>query len=110
MADDLDVLVVGAGPVGLMLASELARHGARCRVVDVSEAPSTRSKAMGVHARTLEIFEQLGIADEALARGRPVHAVNTYSAATGAEGPSVRRIAHVSFEDLDSPYPFILSL
>jgi 2-polyprenyl-6-methoxyphenol hydroxylase-like FAD-dependent oxidoreductase len=81
-APDEAVLVVGAGPTGLMMAAELARHGVRARLVDAAPEPSTRSKAIGVQARTLEIFEHLGIAGEALASGRPIHGVNLTSTST----------------------------
>ncbi len=52
----VDVLVVGAGPTGMMLAGELLRHGVSVRVVDAAAAPATLSKAVGVHARSLEIL------------------------------------------------------
>ena len=48
MAADTDVLVVGAGPVGLMLACELGRHGVRCRIVDKLAARADACKAIGV--------------------------------------------------------------
>jgi 2-polyprenyl-6-methoxyphenol hydroxylase-like FAD-dependent oxidoreductase len=98
----VDVLVVGAGPTGLLLAGELARHGLRPRLVDKLAAPSSKSKALGVHARTLEIWEDLGIVDEALARGRKLYGMNLYA---GAD-----RLAHLSLDELDSPYPFVLVL
>jgi 2-polyprenyl-6-methoxyphenol hydroxylase-like FAD-dependent oxidoreductase len=57
-----DVLVVGAGPVGLTVAAELARHGARCRIIDKLAAPSGYCKAIGVTPRTLEVWEDMGVA------------------------------------------------
>jgi 2-polyprenyl-6-methoxyphenol hydroxylase-like FAD-dependent oxidoreductase len=57
-----DVLVVGAGPVGLTMACELARHGVRCRIIDRAAAPSTYCRAIGVTPRTLEVWEDMGIA------------------------------------------------
>lgn len=97
-----DVLVVGAGPVGLTLAAELLRHGVPCRVVDMNEGPSIWSKAAAVHARTLEVFEAMGVVDEALARGRQLHGVGLYA--------GQKRISHFSTDSMDSPYPFILGL
>jgi 2-polyprenyl-6-methoxyphenol hydroxylase-like FAD-dependent oxidoreductase len=99
----LDALVVGAGPVGLVMASELRRHGLSCRIIDKNEGPSIWSKAQIVHARTLECFQDMGIVDEALARGRQV---------TGARimTPELKNIARVSLGGIDSPHPFFLSL
>jgi 2-polyprenyl-6-methoxyphenol hydroxylase-like FAD-dependent oxidoreductase len=57
-----EVLVVGAGPVGLTMAAELARHGQRCRIIDRLDAPSGFCKAIGVTPRTLEVWEDMGIA------------------------------------------------
>ncbi len=51
-------MIVGAGPVGLTMAAELARHGLSCRVIDQAAAPSTTSKALAIFPRTLEVFEQ----------------------------------------------------
>jgi len=57
-----DILVVGAGPVGLSLAIDLARHGVRCRIVDKAAAPLVYCRAIGVTPRTLEVWERMGIA------------------------------------------------
>ena len=64
-----DVLVVGAGPVGLTMAAELARHGARCRIVDKLAAPSGYCKAIGVTPRTLEVWEDMGVARAMIEHG-----------------------------------------
>ncbi|KAA2213570.1 FAD-dependent monooxygenase [Teichococcus oryzae] len=64
-----EILVVGAGPVGLTLASELARHGARCRIIDRLAAPSPYCRAIGVTPRTLEVWDDMGIAREMLEAG-----------------------------------------
>ncbi|MEI8258350.1 MAG: FAD-dependent monooxygenase, partial [Deltaproteobacteria bacterium] len=82
------------------LACALARHGVACRVVEQGAAPSRLSRASGVHARTLEVLEALGCAEDLIARGRRLYGTNVYA---GAE-----RLVHVSFDDLDSPYPFVL--
>lgn len=66
------VLVVGAGPVGLSAAHELARHGVRVRLVDAAAGPATTSRALATHARTLETYDQMGILDELLPRGQRV--------------------------------------
>ena len=62
MVRSLDALVVGAGPVGMTMALELVRHGLSCRVVDLAAAPTLHSKAQVVHARTLEILSDMGVA------------------------------------------------
>jgi 2-polyprenyl-6-methoxyphenol hydroxylase-like FAD-dependent oxidoreductase len=64
-----DILVVGAGPVGLTMAAELARHGARCRIVDRMPEPSKWCRAIGVTPRTLEIWHDMGIAREMIDSG-----------------------------------------
>jgi 2-polyprenyl-6-methoxyphenol hydroxylase-like FAD-dependent oxidoreductase len=61
MLFDCDVLIVGAGPTGLMTAIELARRGVMCRIIDASEAPFEGSRGKGLQPRTLEIFEHIGI-------------------------------------------------
>ncbi|SCF39446.1 2-polyprenyl-6-methoxyphenol hydroxylase [Micromonospora matsumotoense] len=67
-----DVLVVGAGPVGLTAAHELARRGVAVRVVDRASGPATTSRATATHARTLETYYQMGLVDEFLRRGQRV--------------------------------------
>ncbi|MFG2052957.1 FAD-dependent monooxygenase [Micromonospora sp. NPDC048930] len=65
-----DVLVVGAGPTGLTAAVELARRGVECRVIDKLAAPAGQAdKAIGVHCRTMELWEEQGIVREAMDAG-----------------------------------------
>jgi 2-polyprenyl-6-methoxyphenol hydroxylase-like FAD-dependent oxidoreductase len=68
-----DVAVVGAGPTGLMLASELALGGARVQVLEERTVVPNITRAFAVHARTLELFDARGMADELLTRGVPVY-------------------------------------
>ncbi|WP_410625608.1 FAD-dependent monooxygenase [Amycolatopsis sp. cmx-8-4] len=70
---DVDVLVAGAGPVGLMAASRLARSGVSVRLVDAAAGPATTSRALGSHARSLEIYDQLGILGEIAPHGTRVN-------------------------------------
>ena len=56
-----DVLVVGAGPVGLTMAAELARHGASCRIIDRLAKPLPYCRAIGVTPRTLEVWDDMGV-------------------------------------------------
>jgi 2-polyprenyl-6-methoxyphenol hydroxylase-like FAD-dependent oxidoreductase len=53
----IDVLVVGAGPVGLTMACELARNGVNCRIIDKAAVPATTSRALAIFPRTLEMFQ-----------------------------------------------------
>jgi 2-polyprenyl-6-methoxyphenol hydroxylase-like FAD-dependent oxidoreductase len=69
MANPNELLVVGAGPVGLMMAAELHRHGVPCRLVERMQEPSPHCRALGVTPRTLEVLDDLGIVDRALASG-----------------------------------------
>ena len=61
-----EVLIVGAGPTGLMMACQLAKHQVSFRIVDKKECPSTYSGALIVHARSIEIFDQMGIAEKVM--------------------------------------------
>lgn len=69
MPVDVDVLVVGAGPTGLLLAAELHRRGVVCRLIDANPAPLHWDRATVVHPRSLEVFEALGLLDRFLATG-----------------------------------------
>jgi 2-polyprenyl-6-methoxyphenol hydroxylase-like FAD-dependent oxidoreductase len=61
-----DVLIVGAGPTGLMLACQLAINKISFRIIDKSEDHTTQSRALVVQARSLEIFDQMGISEKAI--------------------------------------------
>jgi 2-polyprenyl-6-methoxyphenol hydroxylase-like FAD-dependent oxidoreductase len=104
MADmtNVDVLVVGAGPTGLTAACELARRGLRVRIIDEAAAPTKLSKACGVHARTLEIFDDMGIAEKAIEAGVKLVGVSVI-----AGGESV---VSADLGELPTRYPFLLSI
>jgi 2-polyprenyl-6-methoxyphenol hydroxylase-like FAD-dependent oxidoreductase len=68
-AGSLEVLIVGAGPTGLTLACDLARRGVAVRIIDTAPQPFAGSRAKGVQPRTLEVFDDLGVLDAALAVG-----------------------------------------
>lgn len=98
----VDVLITGAGPTGLLAAVDLYRHGLKPRVVEKHDGPSVHSKALAVQARSLELLEDLGLAEQATAAGNVVHGFNMY--ATG------QRIVHLTLDELDSPFPYLLVL
>ena len=105
MPSQPQVLVVGAGPTGLTLALWLVRLGVPFRIVDRSSGPGEASRAMAVHARTLEFHRQVGVADAAVARGIRMREFRMRR--------SGRQIATLRLGDFGaglSPYPFVLSL
>jgi 2-polyprenyl-6-methoxyphenol hydroxylase-like FAD-dependent oxidoreductase len=95
-------LVVGAGPVGLTMANELARHGAGCRIIDRSAKPSQTSKALAIFPRTLEVFETMGIADRFIAAGHRLNGLSLHH--------RLEHIARIEFTSVASPFPFALGL
>src|SRR6201982_2715593 len=97
-----DVLIVGAGPTGLVLALWLTKLGVKPRIIDKTSEPGTTSRALAVHARTLELYRQLDLADAVVERGHKVPAVNLWVGGN--------RAARISFEDVGAditPYPFL---
>ncbi|HEY8106840.1 MAG TPA: FAD-dependent oxidoreductase, partial [Gemmatimonadales bacterium] len=76
---DTDVLIVGAGPTGLMVANQLARQGVRPMIIDRHDGPALQTRALGVQARTLEIYAQLGIAARAIELGRKATGADMWS-------------------------------
>ena len=98
-----DVLIVGAGPTGLALACQLIRYGVDFQIVDKNETTTPHSKAIGVHARTLEIYEQIGLAKKLVDLGAVAEKARMIV------GGEVR--GEVSFADIGkglSPYPYVL--
>jgi 2-polyprenyl-6-methoxyphenol hydroxylase-like FAD-dependent oxidoreductase len=66
----IEVLIVGAGPTGLVLASELARRNVAFRLIDALPQPSVASRGKGLQPRSLEVLDDLGVVDRILAAGR----------------------------------------
>ena len=69
---DTDVLIIGAGPTGLVLALWLTKLGVKVRIIDKTAEAGTTSRALAVQARTLELYRQLDLADTVVARGHKV--------------------------------------
>jgi 2-polyprenyl-6-methoxyphenol hydroxylase-like FAD-dependent oxidoreductase len=102
-SESTEVLVVGAGPTGLTMAAQLAARGVGFRIIDEAPERSDKSRALVVHARTLELFQKMGISEDLVSRGR-----RTIKATPFVGG---RRAVDVEFGDIgvdDTPYPFIL--
>jgi 2-polyprenyl-6-methoxyphenol hydroxylase-like FAD-dependent oxidoreductase len=98
----ISVLIVGAGPTGLLMAYKLARHGVAFRIIDNKPTRTQHSNAVAIQTRTLEIFKQLEVVDEFLKYGHKYHGIHFYD-----DG---KEFAHVDFDCVDSVYPFIMGV
>jgi 2-polyprenyl-6-methoxyphenol hydroxylase-like FAD-dependent oxidoreductase len=96
---DTDVLIIGAGPVGLFLANECARRGLRWRLVEARSGQSEHSKALAIFPRTLEVFDMAGIAAPFLEAANRV----TWVAVVDRN----RHLARMRFVPKETPYPFV---
>lgn len=99
----LPVLIIGAGPTGLVLALWLAKLGVRVRIVDKVAEPGTTSRAVGVQARTLELYRQIGLAQPLLDAGVVVSALRLW-----VRGRSAARVPFGRIGEGMSPFPFML--
>jgi 2-polyprenyl-6-methoxyphenol hydroxylase-like FAD-dependent oxidoreductase len=100
-----DVVIIGAGPTGLSLACQFVRYGVDFIIVEKNEGVTPYSKAIGVHARTLEIYEQIGLAEKAIEEGAIAGKVRMLA---GGEVRGEMDLSNIG-EGL-SPYPFVLML
>src|SRR5579863_7447903 len=94
-----DVLIAGAGPVGLFLANECARLGIAYKLIEERSSQSEHSKALAIFPRTLEIFDMAGIVAPFL---ETANRVTTVAVMTRE-----RTLAHMKFEPHESPYSFV---
>ncbi|MBV9867551.1 MAG: FAD-dependent monooxygenase [Abitibacteriaceae bacterium] len=100
---DPQVLVVGAGPTGLVLALWLTKAGVAVRIIDKTAGPGTTSRAIVLQARTLEFYRQLGVDRIAIERGIDFKAVNLW-----IRGGRVGRVPFGNIGEAISPYPYAL--
>lgn len=98
----LDVLVVGAGATGMTVAIELARRNVSVRIIERRTKPSSRSKALVLHARTLELMDILGVADEMVRHGYTSPGID-FSA-------NAKKPLRANMHSLDTQFPYILIL
>ena len=97
-----DVLIIGAGPTGLVLALWLTKLGVNVRVLDKTAEPGTTSRALAVQARTLELYRQLNLTDAVVERGHKVPAVNLW-----VKGEPTARLPFERIGSDLTPYPFL---
>ena len=100
-----EVLIIGAGPTGLVLALWLAKIGVKARIIDKADKPGTTSRALVIHARSLEFYHQMGFAETAIKRGIEIKGANIW---TGG-----KQTGHIAFSDLKeniTPYQFMFGL
>src|SRR4051794_22296252 len=98
-----DVVIVGSGPTGLMSAALLSRCDVRVRILDKSQQQAHESRAFAVHARSMELFLNMGLADEFLNRGLIATGVQLFVDGENMGG--------FNFDDIgraDTPYSFVL--
>ena len=104
-ASEVDVLIVGAGPTGLVAAIDALRHGLSVRIVDKNEHRSPHSKALVLHSRSLEVLDDLGCVADVLRAGREFRALNII-----ARGRPLSRIEFRRLSWNDAPYPYWLTI
>ena len=100
--ESTSVLIVGAGPTGLTAAVRLAQLGIPYLILDARPGPTQTSNAALVHASTIELFSELGVADKLVAAGRKIQRI--------AMVDRERTLAHVDLTAIPSTYPFALSV
>jgi 2-polyprenyl-6-methoxyphenol hydroxylase-like FAD-dependent oxidoreductase len=97
------VLIVGAGPSGLMMAAQLLRHGVQPIIIDSKQGPTNHSKALGVQARSLEIYRQMGVIDRVIANGKQAGGL-TFN----IEGKKISSLSLAGVGKAQTRFPYIL--
>ena len=98
----IGVLIVGAGPSGLMMAAQLLRYGIHPVIIDSKRGPTTESKALGVQPRSLEIYRQMGIVDPVIRDGKKAQAL-TFN----RDGKPIATFPVTNIGEGKTPFPFI---
>jgi 2-polyprenyl-6-methoxyphenol hydroxylase-like FAD-dependent oxidoreductase len=101
----VDAVVVGAGPTGLVIARELAARGIKVRLIDKLAKPSLKSRALVVHARSLELFQKMNLAQEFLDNGRRTIGIRIF-----VEGRPAAAVKFIDIGTDDTPYPYVLMI
>ncbi len=103
LTNDVPVLIVGAGPTGLVLALWLTRLGVAVRIIDKTAEPGTTSRALAVQVRTLEFYDQMGIAEAVVDGGVKIAGVNLW-----VKGSQAARLPLQNIGQSLTPFPFVL--
>lgn len=96
-------LIVGAGPTGMIMAIQLAKKGVPIRIIDRISKPATTSRAFTVHARTLELLEQMNLISDFLEKGIRTNYMDYHF-------QNYTNTPRLDFTELDSTYPFMLTI
>src|SRR6201996_9045475 len=96
------VLIVGAGPSGLMMAAQLLRHGVQPVIIDSKQGPTNQSKALAVQARSLEIYRQMGVIDRIIEGGKQAGGV-----IFNQDGRQMASLTMTDVGKVDTKFPFI---
>src|ERR1700733_267593 len=94
-----DIIIVGAGPTGLMMANQLTRFGIDYIILDQKSGPTDQSRALVVHSRSMEIYEQLGLSDQIVANGQLNDGMNFYK-----NGKTIASVTLVNSDENSSPF------
>jgi 2-polyprenyl-6-methoxyphenol hydroxylase-like FAD-dependent oxidoreductase len=99
----IGVLIVGAGPSGLMMAAQLLRYGVQPVIIDSKQGPTDESRALGVQARSLEIYRQMGIVEPAIRDGKKASGLSF-----NRDGEPVATFAITNIGEGQTPFPYVL--
>src|ERR1700694_2613010 len=97
------VLIVGAGPSGLMMASQLLRYGIQPVIIDNKQGPTNHSNALAVQARSLEIYRQMGVIDKVITNGK-----QTKGIALNQDGKQVTSLSLNNVGEGQTAFPYVL--